>query len=80
MVSLPGAWEAPGSVVCLIVGGKSSLLKIHGCINHTFTASIDCCNTRPNCQVVIAVFTRCVIDINYVQENNVSQIINTTDL
>ena len=29
---------------------------------------------------MIAVFTRCVIDINYVQENNLSQIINTTDL
>ena len=77
--------QFPGGVAlgCLgvscasIIGDKSSLLKIQGSINHhSLLRSI----ARPNCQVVIAVFTRCVIDINYVQENNLSQIINTTDL
>ena len=66
-MSFPDTWETPGSWECAsIIGGKRSLLANQGCINHTLTNLLRWIaeNTRPNCcKVVIAVFTRCVIEI-----------------
>ena len=59
MVEFTGAWECDS-----IIGGKRSLLEIQGSINHTFTACWIAENTKPNCcKVVLAICTRCVIEI-----------------